>query len=127
MEKEKRTKKKFKSMERSYELVVILDPELKTEEQEKLVNKIKKVISEAGELKTSKEWGKRELTYPISKKKEGSFWLYEFHCSPENVSSIKQKFQLEEKILRYLLTTFEKKVLPSAGKVKAKQKKDKRT
>lgn len=85
-----------------------MDPDLKAEEQEKLVNKIKQTISEVkGELNASKDWGKKQLAYPISKKTEGVFWLFEFSAPGQAIASIRQKLQTEEKIIRYLLTNRE--------------------
>lgn len=91
-------------MERSYSLVVILDPEDKKEEQEKLLEKIKKLISDLkGEKLREKLWGKRSLAYPIKKRKEGVYVEYEFILAPESAPELKRKLLMEEKILRYLL------------------------
>jgi len=91
-------------MDRNYELVVILDPELKTEEQEKLLSKIKKLISTGeGKISELKEWGKKELAYRIAKKTNGIFCLLFFSAPVASISSLKQKLQLEEKILRFLV------------------------
>lgn len=88
----------------SYELVVILDPEQNVEEQEKLLTKITNLISETkGKISKIDNWGKKELAYPISKKRSGIFCVLEFTVPERITSSFKQKLQLEEKILRFLL------------------------
>jgi len=97
-------------MKRNYELVVILDSEIKSEEQEQAVSEVKKIISNAkAELVLSKDWGKKEFTYPINKKTAGRYLLIEYQAEPESVALIKQKLQLEEKIIRFLLTVVEEK------------------
>jgi len=91
-------------MDCSYELVVVLDPELETEEQEKLLSKIEKLVSEAGgRTSESRLLGKKELAYPIAKKRTATFWVRQLNLSSEKVANFKQKLQLEEKILRFLM------------------------
>lgn len=103
-------------MNRNYELVVILDPEMKAEEQEKLLAKIKKFIIDAeGEISTSKEWGKKELVFPIAKRGEGVFHLINLTASTTFIPSLRQKLTLEEKILRFLLVVEEPASAPPRG------------
>lgn len=95
-------------MNRTYELVVILEPEIKAEEQEKLLAKISKTITDLkGEFSGTKELGKKELAYPISKRKEGIFVEMKFSLPSNNTPSLRQKLQPEERILRYLLVVEE--------------------
>jgi len=97
-------------MNRNYELVVILDPEMKAEEQEKLLAKIKKFIADAGgKISTSKEWGKKELAFPIAKSGAGVFHLLNLIASTTFIPSLRQKLKLEEKILRFLLVAEERR------------------
>lgn len=91
-------------MDSNYEMVVILDPEQKAEEQEKLITKIKKFITDAeGKLSGVKEWGKKQLEYPVKKRTTGLFYLFNFTVPAEKTASLKQKVQLEENVLRFLL------------------------
>lgn len=96
-------------MTRNYDLVVILDPEIKAEEQEKLLSKIKKFISDAeGKILEVKEWGKKQLAYPVSKKETGLFVEFSFSFPSQSAPFLRQKLQTEEKILRYLLVVEER-------------------
>lgn len=82
-----------------------MDSELKTEEQEKLVAEIKDILSQVGaEIGSAKDWGKKEFAYPINKKREGFYWLFSFSCLSSKIGDLKQKLQLKNKIVRYLLT-----------------------
>jgi len=106
-------------MKRNYELVVILSSEIKAEEQEETVSRIKKIISNVkGELSSTKDWGKKEFAYPINKKTSGVYLLFEYEAEPQTVFSVKQKLQLEEKIIRYLLTVVEEKAKGGKNVVK---------
>ena len=106
-------------MMRKYELVVILDSEIKAEEQEETVSRIKKIIANVkGELISTNDWGKKEFAYPINKKTSGVYFLFEYKAEPQTVLLIKQKFQLEEKIVRYLLTVIEEKAKGGKNELK---------
>jgi len=95
-------------MKRKYELVAILAEEAKTEDQEKTAVLIKKLISGSESDKvTFKNWGKKEFSYPIKKKQSGVYLFFEFSLDSEKTASLKQKLQLDEKIIRYLLTVVE--------------------
>ena len=100
---------KLRRMNRKYDLVVILEPELKAEEQEKLLAKIKKTITDLkGELSENVKLGVKQLTYPISKKKEGIFVELKLNLLADKTLSFRQKLQGEEQILRYLMVAEEK-------------------
>jgi len=117
-------------MNRNYEMVVILSPELSAAEQEKLLEKIKKQITDSeGKVSPAKELGKKDLAYPIKKKKEGVFYLLEFSAPTTFLPSLRPKLLLEENVLRYLViglgagkgeATEEKKQAPKEKKAKAK-------
>ena len=95
-------------MTRDYELVVILDPDIKAEEKEKLLAKIKKSVTDAeGKVLETKEWGKKELSYPLAKKTAGLFYLLELSAPSEKMSSIRQKLQVDDSILKFLVISKE--------------------
>jgi len=94
-------------MKRNYELVVIFEPEIKAEEKEELLKKIKKIISKEDKIKEEKEWGRKELAYPIRKQRVGIFYWFSFSADPSLPLSLKKILSLEEKILRYLLVVKE--------------------
>lgn len=95
-------------MKRNYELVVILDPEIKEEDKKKLLAKIEKTITDAdGKVLQTKDWGRKEFTYPMNKKTAGSFYWWEITASSDKVASFKQKLQVDDTILKYLLVSKE--------------------
>jgi small subunit ribosomal protein S6 len=87
-----------------YELTLILDADLSSEAQKKLSEKIKKIIEDTkGKVEKITEWGKRELAYPIKKKKMGFYFLWEIKLNPQDVDKIDKKIKIEEQVLRYLV------------------------
>jgi len=87
-----------------YELTLILDGELSSEDQKKLTEKIKKIIEDVkGKVEKTNDWGKRELAYPIKKKKMGIYFLWEIKVAPQDLDKIDKKIKIEEGVLRYLI------------------------
>jgi len=61
-----------------YEAMVIISCKCGGEGITAIVEKLKKLIEEHAELKSSKEWGKKKLAYPINKETEAYYVLFEF-------------------------------------------------
>jgi len=89
-------------MKRKYELTLVLEPELSKQEKEKLLEAIKKYLSKA-KVSEEKDWGIKDLAYPIKKQKKGIFYWLSFAIDSQDLPEITKKIKLEEKILRYLL------------------------
>ena len=53
------------------------------------------------------EWGKRRLAYPINFKNEGYYVLMQFSAKPEFPRELERNFQINENIMRYLVTRIE--------------------
>ena len=99
-------------MERIYESMLILQPDLKDEERENIFQKIIKAIEGLeGEVPLSKVWAKsRDLCYIIrsrgaEKKKhnKGLYWLINFTLDTQKISELKETIRLEERILRSII------------------------
>lgn len=94
---------------RDYELTLVIDPDLTSENQKKLVTKTKKIITDLkGKVGKTDEWGRKELTYPIKKKTLGYYFFYETELPQKAPAEIEKKLKLEEGIIRYLLVKAEK-------------------
>lgn len=89
---------------RSYELTLILNAGLPKADQEKTLTKIKKIIDDSGgKVGKIDEWGKRQLSYPIKKQKEGVYLLLTLELEGKEAKKIEEKLKLEEAVLRHLL------------------------
>ena len=88
----------------NYEAVFIFRPNLDNDAQEKLVNEIKEVITKnKGEVEDVQTWGKRKLTFLISKQSEGTYYLVLFKLAAAVVKKIENIFKLNDSILRVLI------------------------
>jgi len=87
-----------------YELTLILEPDLTTDAQKKLITKIKKLVEDnKGKVEKTDDWGKKDFAYPIAKKNFGYYLLMTFSTDGEGIIGVDKKLKSEEGILRYLL------------------------
>jgi len=90
---------------RKYEMMVIIDPELKEEEIKNNIEKLKEIINknEKGKIESIDEWGKRELAYEIKHKREGYYVIYYFESEQEILEDLKKELRLNKSFLRGLI------------------------
>ncbi len=90
---------------KNYELMFILPPDLGEEGTTKEMKEIRKIIAEEkGEVLTEDTWGIRELEYRIEKQDEGFYAVFIFSVNPEKIGEIEKGLNLNQKILRFLVT-----------------------
>ena len=87
-----------------YETIFIVDASLAEDQITALVEKFKSLISDAGEIESVDEWGKRRLAYPIDDKTEGYYVLVDFAADPQLPRELERNFKNDESILRYMVT-----------------------
>ena len=91
-------------MVRNYEGVFIFDPALKDEKVEKSLQEISNSItSRKGEVLKQECLGKRELAYPILKKRQGNYYILDFKAPSEIISAIKDEYRLISQLLRFMV------------------------
>lgn len=90
---------------RLYELVYILNPELRDEERDGANQKVLQSIARAeGAVTFENHWGLRRLTYPIAKKNQGYYVLLHIETAPASVAAMERLLNLDENVMRYLIT-----------------------
>lgn len=99
-------------MERNYETMVILQPDLTEQELQGIFEKIvKKIESLGGKVFVAKIWEKERNFYYFLKSRgaqkqkyyKGCYWLASFSIDTEKLADLKETIRLEERILRYLI------------------------
>ena len=87
-----------------YEAMFILHPSLNEEELVKLKSSIgEEVKKNEGRIEGNKDLGKKKLTFPIKKQKEGIYHIINFEASPSSIKILKNSYRLNESILRVLI------------------------
>jgi len=85
-----------------YEFICILKPTVKV--RKKLIEKIEAWFKKSDvKIKDKKEWGKKELAYPIQKHSHGFYYFWQLSAEPKKIIELDPKIKLEEKIIRHLL------------------------
>ncbi len=108
-------------MNRNYECMAILKPDLGDKEPEEVFEKIiKKIEGLEGKIANSKIWSKERNFYYFlrgrgaEKKKyyKGIYWLVNFSLGPQKLPQLKETIRLEERILRNIIIN---RVKPELG------------
>ena len=88
---------------RTYEVMYIIDPETDPERVEKLNDAVGKLIEkEGGEIVRMDDIGMRELAYPIQKKNEGHYVLFEINGSGQEIAELERRMRVNDMIIRYV-------------------------
>ncbi len=95
-----------------YEGMFILDSGRHGRDPEAAPGQIAKIIQETGgEMLVSRLWEERRLAFSIRGQRKGTYWLTYFRLPPDNLSAVRQRFQLSESILRMLFLKVDPKIV----------------
>jgi len=86
---------------RSYEIMIILDPEVDDRRVTQLVESHLKAAQKAGAKVTSLEvMGRRRFAYDIKKKSEGTYVVITLEAEPAVVKELDRRLTIDEQVLR---------------------------
>lgn len=102
-------------VKRNYELMFIVNSELKEEETEALLERIRGYLVDAGgDVTFSDNWGMRRLAYVIKGHREGHYYLTRFSMDSSEIKEFERRLQMSEGVLRTLIVRLDGKAV---GKV----------
>ena len=88
---------------RTYEVMYIVNPETEGEKIEKLNEAVGKLIEkEGGEVVRMDNVGIRTLAYPIQKKTEGHYVLFEINGTGQEILELERRMRVNDLIIRYV-------------------------
>lgn len=92
-----------------YEALIIVKPDLSEEDRKIVFQQIDEAITKhGGSLSQSGLWlEKKKLFFPIKKYLEGVYYLASFSIAPLAIKDIRHVYNLNENILRVLITKLE--------------------
>jgi small subunit ribosomal protein S6 len=86
---------------RKYEAMVIVDARLDEGDQQKAVDRILGIITDAGgRVNKVDRWGVRRFAYEIAHQREGYYFVADFTAPQETVDSLKRTFQISDEFIR---------------------------
>lgn len=87
--------------------MLIITPDHDESQTETLIENVKGIIEQNGNIVHIDNWGKRRLSYPIRKRTEGYYVIYVFECETSFVAQLNQALRVNEAILRHMIVLFE--------------------
>lgn len=111
-------------MTKSYELTVLVHPDLETNIDVPLA-KIREIIDGAGGKITKEDnWGKKKLAYTINKQDFAVYVYFDVDLPADAPQKISSTFNITDEILRYLLVTVDEKGRKALEEAKAREMAD---
>jgi len=106
---------------RTYEVMYIINPDTEGDKIEKLNDAVGKLIKkEGGEVVRMDDIGIRNLAYPIQKKKEGHYVLFEIDGTGQEIAELERRMRVNDMIMRYITVRVDED-RKKADKVRAKR------
>ena len=88
---------------RVYEVMYIGAPETADEDITKLNEAIQQQIEkDGGAVVKTEVMGRRKLAYPIQKKTEGHYTLFEIEGSGQEIAELERRFRVNDAVIRYI-------------------------
>ncbi len=105
--------------ERPYETLFICPVETPQKTVDTLIEKIKSIVSqEKGTFRSLQVWGRRRMTYPIKRQKDGIYVYFDFNSSNKVPAALSTLFHVSDFVLRHMTVEREDApVIPVAATV----------
>lgn len=106
-----------------YEVAVLYHPDLEID-LDKAAAKVKKIIADnKGKIKSTDNWGKRKLAYPIKGQDHAVYVFYAAELSGSNVGAAEAALNITDEVIRFLITRLDLKAMAKAEAAKAEKAK----
>jgi small subunit ribosomal protein S6 len=90
-------------MNRTYELMFIVRPDMSEEDQDKLISNLESTVtSSGGQVKNVEKMGKRRLAYTVRKFHEGIYLLMTFEGGGGLVHELERRLRVSEPVIKFL-------------------------
>ncbi|MBU1018249.1 30S ribosomal protein S6 [Patescibacteria group bacterium] len=87
-----------------YELMLILNPDLRESEVKKKLKELVEMIEKAGGRVTEEDfWGRRKLTYRLKKYNEGIYMVYNLELPNVFLKEFKEHLRIEKEVVRSMI------------------------
>jgi len=90
-------------MNRTYELMFIVRPDMTEEDQDKLISTLEHAVtSSGGQVKNVEKMGKRRLAYVVRKFHDGLYILLTFEGGGGLVHELERRLRVSESVIKFL-------------------------
>ena len=88
---------------RTYEVMYMIDPDTADDKIAKLNEAVGNLIKkEGGDVVRMDDIGRKRLAYPIQKKEEGYYVLFEIEGTGQEIAELERRMRVNDMIMRYL-------------------------
>jgi len=95
---------------RHYEIVLLVHPD-QSEQVPAMVDRYKGMVTAGGgRMHRYEDWGRRQLTYPISKVHKAHYLLFNVECDQKTLSELTGSFRFSDAVLRSLVVKMDEAV-----------------
>ncbi|MCX6647517.1 MAG: 30S ribosomal protein S6 [bacterium] len=95
---------------KNYELLYVTRPDLTDQDLGTLRSDVQnKITSLDGVVEKEDPWGKRQLAYEVKDMTEGIYTLVTMQLPSEGPVKLRDQLKIDERIIRYLITTKDRK------------------
>jgi small subunit ribosomal protein S6 len=92
-----------KLMNRSYELMFIVRPDMTEEDQDKLIATLESAITTSNAIsKGVEKWGKRRLAYPVRRFHDGIYILLKVEGGGDLIHELERRLRVSEPVIKFL-------------------------
>ena len=89
--------------QRIYEVMFIIEANASDEDVTRLSDGLRQIITDQGGTVTKNEnMGRRTLAYPIERKNEGIYVLFEIEGSGREIAELERRMRVNDQIIRYI-------------------------
>ena len=90
-------------MQRTYEVMFIVRPDLQDEEIDKLISNLESQATHAGAtVKSTEKWGKRRLAYLVRKFSDGFYILLTVDADGKAIHEIERRLRVSEPVIKFI-------------------------
>lgn len=89
--------------QRVYEVMFIVDPDTGEEDIARLSTGLAQIVTDQGGTVTKNEdMGRRTLAYPIERKTEGHYVLFEIEGTGHEIAELERRMRVNDQVMRYI-------------------------
>jgi small subunit ribosomal protein S6 len=89
--------------QRTYEVMFIVDATASEEDITRLNENLQQIITDQGGTVTKQEnMGRRQLAYPIGRRTEGHYVLFEVDGSGREIAELERRMRVNDQVVRYI-------------------------
>jgi small subunit ribosomal protein S6 len=88
---------------RTYEVMFIIDTDVPEDESARLSENLAQVVTDQGGTITKNEnLGRHKLAYPIGRKNDGLYMLFEIDGSGREIAELERRMRVNDQVIRYI-------------------------